>query len=279
MTGPIAQSVSLTCYSNAFLHGDRTPQFFPANSTCQFCESIRFVEFRKTLIGDVQELIVADNPDQWIASLHDRRALATRLLRTPENRPGAPDRMLAGFIGGGGQWTLELLCGNGESEFWVSRWELGNREAPDRRIWRVKYGLVGKGPTKSNTQRSLEIVREEFRASLEAIKSFAESYGQDHFTPCFVSALKVLDNPDLDVGYHKDLAIPGQLAPGAVSLLKAAMRAWVFGGGMGSWNDIGFTGNAQVQYERVSEGLFSILNEAIEVAASSSMNTQLSADN
>jgi hypothetical protein len=186
--------------------------------------------------------------------------------------------MLAGLIGGGGQWTVELLCGNGESEFWVSRWEVGNREAPDRRIWRVKYGLVGKGPTKSNTQRPLATVREELRASLEAIKSFADSCGQSNFTPCFANALKVLDNPDLDVGYHKDLAIPGQLAPGAVSLLKAAMSAWVFGG-MGSWNDMGFTGNAQVEYERVSEGLFSILNEAIEIAASSSMNTQLSADN
>ena len=86
------------------------------------------------------------------------------------------------------------------------------------------------------------------------------------------------DNPDLNVGYHKDLAVAGQLEPEAVSLLKAAMSAWVFGGN-GSWNDVVFTGSAQVEYESVSERLFSILNEAIEVAASSSMNTRLSADN
>ena len=47
----------------------------------------------------------------------------------------------------------------------------------------AKYGMAGKGPAKSDTRRPLAIVREEFRVSLEAIKSFADSSGQGHFTP------------------------------------------------------------------------------------------------
>lgn len=46
------------------------------------------------------------------------------------------------------------------------------------------------------------------------------------------------------------------------------MSAWVFGG-MGSWDDMGFAGEAQKEYETVSKKLFQTLNEAIAVAASS----------
>src|SRR5258706_16035148 len=47
---------------------------------------------------------------------------------------------------------------------------------------------------------------------------------------------------------------------------RAAMSAWVFGG-MGLWNDLGFDGADGQEYERVSETLFTIINEAIEIAA------------
>ena len=90
------------------------------------------------------------------------------------------------------------------------------------------------------------------------------------FAAGFASALKVLDTPELDVGYHKDLFPKDALNRDAVSLLKAAMSAWVFGG-MGSWNDMGFLGEMQNEYERVSDALFNSINEAIAIAATSSI--------
>ena len=60
------------------------------------------------------------------------------------------------------------------------------------------------------------------------------------------------------------------LTEDATSMLKASMSAWVFGG-MGSWNDMGFGGATQQEYEKVSEQLFDVLNEAIGVAASSTV--------
>jgi hypothetical protein len=269
MTGPVAQMVALTCHGNAFLRGAQVPQFFPANSTCQFCEFIKFAGFHKSFLGKMEEVNVAETPEAWISGLHERQAMAIRLWRTPQNQPDAPDRMLAGFIGGGGQWTIELVQRNGQSEFWMSRWLVGDKNAPERRIWRVTYGLVGNGGTKTDNRRSLEAIRADFKASLEAIHSFAQAQALSGFANCFANGLKALDDPEADLGYHKDLAVPGKISPEAASLLKAAMCAWVFGG-MGSWNDMSFKGAAQGEYSQVSERLFSVLNGAIEVAASSS---------
>ena len=49
---------------------------------------------------------------------------------------------------------------------------------------------------------------------------------------------------------------------------KAANQAWVFGG-MGSWNDIGYKG--QADYHKVSKNLLNILHEVITAAASSTL--------
>jgi hypothetical protein len=45
-------------------------------------------------------------------------------------------------------------------------------------------------------------------------------------------------------------------------MLDAAQSAWVFGG-MGSWNDLGFAGAEQKEYERVSKHLYAALTDAI----------------
>ena len=70
-------------------------------------------------------------------------------------------------------------------------------------------------------------------------------------------------------GYHGDLAPEGSLPPLARCLLDACQTAWVFGG-MGSWNDLTFDGPDGAEYDRVSEWLFTALNEAIYTGANSS---------
>ena len=39
---------------------------------------------------------------------------------------------------------------------------------------------------------------------------------------------------------------------------------------MGSWNDMAFDGEVQVEYDRTSEQLFRILNEVIQAGANAS---------
>jgi hypothetical protein len=70
-------------------------------------------------------------------------------------------------------------------------------------------------------------------------------------------------------GYHKDLLPEGVIQDSATTLLDAVQSAWVFGG-MGSWNDMGFDGDDQSEYIRVSEQLFQALNETIEEATNAS---------
>lgn len=111
-------------------------------------------------------------------------------------------------------------------------------------------------------------VKADFRASLTSIHAFSAKESCGGFTNCFADGLTALEDPSADIGYHKDIAPVGQLDEEAQSLLKASMSAWVFGG-MGSWNDMGFPGASQKEYESVSERLFDVLNEAIEVGASS----------
>lgn len=268
MNGPLAQLVALTCHGNAAIHGAGMAPFFPANSTCKFCDAVTFVELKKNLFGKLKEKVVAATPDIWMAKLRQRGATAVRLHRQRQDRLGLPDRVSAGFAGGGGVWQMEVARSDGQSEFWQPRWQVWNRQAAEQRIWRVAYGLVETRATQPDTRRTPAAVKADLHAALRAIHEFSARHHCEGFTKCFADALVALEQPSADIGYHKDLWATGQLAGDAAALLKAAMSAWVFGG-MGSWNDMGFKGDEQRQYEAVSEQLFERLNEGIEVAASS----------
>jgi hypothetical protein len=269
MTGTLAQMVALTCHGNALIGGFEHPRFFPKNSTCQYCDSVKFIIFKKPLIGKIKELIVAENPDEWLASLKNRGSTGIRLSRTAKNNPEFSDRMSAGFVGGGGTWKLEVVFPGGTSEFWISRWLVWNQNAHERKIWRVSYGMIETAKTTSQNLRMLSDVKSDFRKALSEIREFSEQQNCGGFTQIFVKALEALDHPEAEAAYHKDLFVPGTLTADAATILKAATHAWVFGG-MGSWNDMGFAGDIQSEYERVSENLFQVLNEAIAVAATNS---------
>jgi hypothetical protein len=272
MQTSLAQMVALTCHGNAVLRGIPVPQFFPGNSTCLFCEYVRFLVSGKPAGSQLPQLAVfADSPDAWLSLLASRGALGLRLRQRAQISPGIPDRSASAFVGGGRLWTIEVIRKGGVSELWRDRWEVGKRDAPDRKIWRVSYGLDLVEPTATVTLRALDMIAHDLRAALTDIRAFAEANECRHFTRCFDDALRALDDPAADIGYHKDLYPESALDPAAQSLLKGAQAGWVFGG-MGSWNDLGFDGKSQNQYERFSDRLFDLLNEAVEAATTSSQH-------
>src|SRR6185369_13489511 len=269
MTGSVAQMVALTCHGNALLSGLEIPQFFPGNSTCKFCDFVNFIAFQKSFFGKAKELTVAETPDEWLNSLNNRGVTGLRLVRTPRNDPNFSDRMSAGLVGGGGTWTMEVVLRDGKSEFWANRWLVWNQNAPDRKIWRVSYCQVETARTQPLNLRQIDVVKLNFQKALLEIRNFSERQKCDSFTPFFVRALEAFNHGEAEAAYHKDLYVPGTLTDGAAAMLKAATHAWVFGA-MGSWNDMGFEGEIQKEYDQVSENLFQALNEAIIVAATSS---------
>lgn len=272
MNGPIAQLAALTCHANAFLAGREIPPFLDRNSTCRFCDRIEFVEIESDGFTEPRRRIVADSPDDWIHDLPIREVDGVRLTFGPRNDPNISDRMSVAFMSGGHAWTMQVVRDDGQTENWSPDWQVWNQQDAERRIWHVTYRLDSTAPSRSRAARNLRIVRSAFRESLREIQAFAEQHTQGAFRRNFDDAMTALDDPDADLGYHKDIAMPGQLGPDAASLLKAAMCAWVFGG-MGSWNDMSFEGALQTEYENVSERLFDVIHEAIEASVTSTYLT------
>jgi hypothetical protein len=234
---------------------------------------VKFLAFSKSIFGKFTETQVAANPNGWFEYLKCERIVGVRLTRTPQNNPGISDRMSAAFVGGGGAWAMETIPLKGKSATWMARWVVWNQKAPDRRIWRVDYGRISEGPTRNCETRNLNSVAQRFQSALTEIHAFSERHNCGGFTACFARAMETLDSGSTKrLGYHKDLW-PESVGPVlAEALLDAAQSAWVFGG-MGSWNDMGFEGADQKEYDRVSEQLFSTANEAIEAGANASFPT------
>lgn len=263
MVGPTAQIAALTCHVNARARGIRTPRFFPANSTCKFCEYVHFVRQKRRLFS-TRVQITAATPDEWLDTIADRGCTLARIIHGSLNAPQISDRMSAGFVGGGGRW---LLCVERQDlwECWEATWKVGNRDATDSRIWRVQYAVVAQPPTIAPNPASVEEVATQLMDALLEIEAFACRHAPG-FADCFARARKCLESDDpLALVYHRDLAPFGTLPTPAARLLASCQAAWVFGG-MGSWNDLLFDGEDQQLYERLSGHLYNLVNRGICVS-------------
>lgn len=269
MNDTITQMVALTGHGNASLAGYDAGSFFPDHPACACCEQVRFVQVARAPGGGNAEQPVADTPQAWFSWLRTQRMKGLRLGHATQNREDFPDRLSAGLVGGGGLWAIEAVGPDGESAYWLARWELGNEQAPDRRIWRVTYGEVARQPTPPFSAPDLTSARQRLTAALRAVRAFAEQYHCAGFAAAFAEALQTLGAPMDGAAADPELAPAGFLSPAAATLLAACRHAWVFGA-MGSWNDLAFDGGAGEEYGRVSDDLFQALTAAIANAASDS---------
>jgi hypothetical protein len=152
------------------------------------------------------------------------------------------------------------------TDYWMARWEVWNQNAPNRRIWRVTYGLVTHRRELLTDHPGRSDVANALKAALVRILAFSEAHDCSGSAVHFRRALESLERERTGHGYHQDLFVPGTLSSLSKGMLDAAQSAWVFGG-MGSWNDLGFDGADAEEYESVSEQLFCALNDAICAAA------------
>jgi hypothetical protein len=269
MVGPTAQLVAIACHFNGRARGLSAEPFFPSNSTCKFCEYVHFVRRSRNWFGKSQTWItVAPSPDEWLTQNAKFEGSAF-IVHQQVDDPRIADRISAGFIGGGGRWLL-ITRSNGSLNIWEAKWEVGNREAPDQRIWRVSYGLIAEGANfQLPSLRSLEELKLELHGRLSDVLAFAEQHQMEGFANCFRKAIGCLSATDpFELVFHKDLAPAALLDTAAKQVLAACQAAWVFGG-MGSWNDMSFDGAEQARYERISQVLFLLLNESICVSTNS----------
>lgn len=271
MQTSIAQLAALTIYGNAYLlRPGAVAGFYPANSTFQFCESVNFIELHKDGNNWVEEPFAGD-PVIWFEALRKHRVDTLRMQYVPSGQTQPADRMLVGFVGGGGRWLIEAKT-SGMSDVWEARWQIGDRTRKDRKIWRVTYAMLAKNQPALQPQRLEDLDRQlqDLEQDLVAMEEFARSQKLDNFAELFRRARSRLHSePPYSDQYHSDLTRPDFLPPVACKLLAACQDAWVFGG-MGSWNDQGFDGEIQRRYEELSEKLYQWLNSTIVVAVNSS---------
>jgi len=275
MQGTIAQILALTACGNAFLNSKRDfnrANFYPGNSTFQFCEFVRFVHLNRKN-DSWEETDYAADPLAWCDSLRKDGVRSLQMIyrsSNDERRPGrlgAPDRMLVGFVGGGGRWLIEAETPRG-FDLWEAKWELGDNKRADQKIWRVTYGRIATGLSASQSRVfNLDDLRNRLIKNLTALGEFARTHNLSDFANAFDSGIQQLSAQDpRNNMYPKDLPPVGSLPLAAAQLLGASEAAWVFGG-MGSWNDLTFQGGDQTKYDELSEELYQLLNAAIVSAA------------
>lgn len=269
MQGHIAQVAALSIYGNEFLRGRDVSAFWPTASVFTFCKKVTFVTLSNQGSA-AEEAPYAQDPLEWFAKLRGEGVVGLRLHYIAGNDPRISDRMSIAFVGGGGRWLLEAVK-PAVSDVWEARWQVGDQQDSERRIWLVTYGRTATNHSPLQPKQvGEEGLRGELKEVLTEVAGFADGQQLDHFAKCFRAGLEVLasENP-LGSVYHSDLAPPQALPVRSRQLLAVAQAAWVFGG-MGSWNDLGFDGRHQERYEELSDKLFTLLNQAVVEAANAS---------
>jgi hypothetical protein len=262
LQGTIAQAAALAIFGNDILRGYSRENFWPASTVFKFCKAVRFV----ALSGEAtrpKESPFAEDPMQWITRLRDEGTTRLHIHAVAHNDPGISDRMSVGFVGGGGRWLIETQQARA-SDVWQSRWQVENKDDPDQKIWDVAYFRIDQGRQHIPLQtKNLTALRQDLMMVLSRIEAFAAKQKLEHFAGTFRKATGLLssDHP-LSETYHSDLAPTPAMPLEAKQLLGAVQAAWVFGG-MGSWNDLGFDGDDQREYDALSGELFLLINQTL----------------
>lgn len=266
MTGTLAQVIALTAFGNDYLMNGEVPtDFSSANTTFQFCNQVDFRVFKKRFFfSKPKENIISTNPTEWFRYLKIDGCKHLRLyFEYSKDHSFAKDHKLAGLVGGGGNWLIETVYDN-YSNYWSHRWEVTNKNAPDRKIWTVNYGMTRKKQHISNLQIDNYTTKQKLKQILSEIAEFAFKKNLQSWGEQFEKAKLTLDSltPESNY-YHTDLIPVDKYSLIARQIIFSAGSAWVFGG-MGSWNDLGFDSKEDNEaYDRLSEQLYSNINEAI----------------
>lgn len=259
------QCLTLVAAGNAALRGVNLGRFWPDALVFRWTEQVEFVVPR----SPTEFAVVAADPPAWFDWLkgnYEGLRLHTAPMRQNAEVGAMPERMLAGMVGGGPRWLIEVV-GESRSLLWEGYDRLGDRDAPDRRIWRTAYVLEGETERQDAVaDADIAAAAQDLDTALVEIEAVARAIDAANFADVFADARAALSKaPDEE----HDLGAP--LSEPARRVVAAAMRASVFGG-MGSWNDMGVADAHKRDYERTSEALFLALQRAVAAAANSTFS-------
>ena len=265
MTGELAQLINLIAqYNYGLIEND----LHNNNSTYQYCNTLKFVSFKKKFFGGYKEIEIARSTNNWFQYLQNDKVESLLLVFRPDNSMDS-DHKLAGMVGGGGNWFIEAKHSD-FSDFWQPKWEVKpNKKDDDNRIWNITYGLtIPKQKHFNHPKYDLKTQREKLYKTLTEIADFAASNeNTSGWEKTFNNAKSALEDISPSIEYHKDLIPADSLPLENLQLLIGASKSFVFGG-MGSWNDIGWFKDEELtkKYDEVSAELYQVMNESIIAA-------------
>lgn len=272
MNTGLAQLIALTASGNWALSGQTSvrPVDLSGNTVFRFVGELAFTteELRDSELGTAGKVrVVARTPEEWFAALYQQGVRRLSLARTQEDGTSILPAHHAVAFAGGEQAAIVAALPGGKTELWVPGWQLGDRNAPDQRIWGVEYRGIP-GPAPSNPfGLPLQEAQESLHAVLVEIARFAGEQDLESWVPHFNSADAILTGSGAPG--TMGLFPPSGYPAAASRLLSAAMSAWVFGG-MGSWNDTGPRDpDQQPRYDQLSAQLFDAIMNALVSATNS----------
>jgi hypothetical protein len=225
MNGELAQYFALTTHATAWLR-DRhaaAATLEASHSTLQFVGAITFDG--------------VPGVDSWLRHLADSGVdRAWFAVDSKDGRGGLAAHHGAAFAGG--LQAGLLTTGSAGHRLWQARWQVGDRDAPDRGIWAVAYRShpVSFGPQRPDPGQAAQVLDQ----ALQRAEEFSARHDLQPWDGVFAQARRQWSsNGDPQRTYHRDLFPDGWDHPDSRRLADMAQAAWVFGG-MGSWNDLGF---------------------------------------
>jgi hypothetical protein len=260
MDGAFAQVIAIATHGSAWLRDPSSvdlDDFAAHNSTFRYVGELTF--FPGESVRPWLETQAANGIERIWLSL-------TGLDGSRSTGPLPPHIAIA--FAGGSHGGLLTVHGRGRI-LWESEWAVGDRDAPDRRIWHVTYG--GRETTEDPRRPDVDGAAGRLVAALEAARGFAQGHGLGHWPGVFDHALRCWTEPGVGPKYHADLFPPGRFDEKAVRLASMAQMANVFGG-MGSWNDVGVgDGAAADDYQAISRELYAAMLEAFLASVNSDL--------
>lgn len=273
MDGEVALMAALVISANhRLLHPKDPMMWYPRQRSFSRCGEISFWAVTRGKSGRMSRVKLAGTPEEWLARLAPsgvKRAVLAVERRDEEIEPGKtlPDRIAAGFAGGGSRWTMTTESDRGETLSWTARWRVGFPSAEDGRIWAVHHLATSGRP--SPLGRDLGAATTELRHALAEMSAIAWSHGVKGANRMFTSALALLDGDTDPLQMDRPVGPVDTLPDPARRLIMAAQRGWVFDN-MALWEGLALPPDEARAFGRASEALYDAATAALVAAANAS---------
>lgn len=257
MSRKLTQLVALVTYGNLHLQ-NRSDEFNLDRLITSNCYSIDFIDKPTEEIAGSAK-VIAQNVENWFRYLKENSALKLKLHHHTASISGMPDHVSAAFVGGGSHWFVEVQFQN-QSDLYLRGWEASDE-------WRLDTRKTHYVRFETSTPHLKDVVipvkqaRKELDNLLKELSDFAGEFEYSaNWSDYFDNSRKILN--DFEPQSSDEFLPAGIYSKEAHQLIQTTFVSWCFGG-MGSWNDLTFSGNDQKRYHQLSEKLYTILCDSL----------------